>query len=311
MKNQAKILALENELRSLFSQLEAVQKQIKVILEKYSDGKNLKGDELVGWLGEIYGKTLLNGTLVHDREEHDFITPDNWRVSVKTRRGNNSGCKQTSAIPKFEGDDCPTHLMFVHLNEDYSLDRIWLFEWDYLVRNDRFKEHIVRGSHRSFYFTLDEKKDAQFIVFPKEQVESQPKDDKKKKPRKDANQMYIRSRARGWLSKYFPSEVHNDMRASKYHSPQKVWFFTFPVSFFDSTHGQDHTNILCENPDNENEFYYLQVPYKFFRQNQQRFSIRKTGDKFDLHISSDRNKWMVDIRGDNIDFKDCSEKTHF
>ena len=212
------------------------------------------------------------------------------------------GWKQTSAIPKFEGDDCPTHLLFVHINTDYSLDRMWLFDWGYLLNQGRFKEHIVRGSHRSFYFTLDEKEDAQFIVFRKEQVESQSKDDKTKKPKKDANQMDIRSRAREWLSTYYPSEVHNDMRVSKYHAPQDVWFFTFPVSFFDEDRGDKNLNILCENLDNNQIFYYLKVPYQYFRLNKQRFNIRSDGRQFDLHISANIDRWMVDQRGDNISF---------
>lgn len=297
MRNQTKLLSLETELQPLFSQLESIQKQIKVILEKYSDGKNLKGDELVGWLGEIYGKTLLGGTLVPDREEHDFVTPENWRVSVKARRGNNSGWRQTSAIPKFEGSDCPTHLMFVHLNEDYSLDRIWLFEWEYLVLNNRFKEHVVRGSHRSYFLVIEERSDEKHLVFPNCNGNGVVFVD----PPSPAQIM--KEKAKKWLSQNHPLETGNALRVSKYHDSQQVWFFTFPVVFFNDSHGQDHINILCENPDNGNEFYYLRVPYQFFRQNRQRFNIRKTGAFFDLHISSDRNKWMVDKRGDNIDFK--------
>jgi len=33
--------------------------------------KTLKGNELVGWLGEIYTKIVLNGHLVDDSYEHD------------------------------------------------------------------------------------------------------------------------------------------------------------------------------------------------------------------------------------------------
>lgn len=302
MNNQSNLLSLELELQPLFSQLEEIQKRIKLIMEKYSDGKNLKGDELVGWLGEIYGKTLLGGKLVSDREEHDFVTPDNWRVSVKARRGNNSGWNQTSAIPKIEGDDCPTHLMFVHLNNDYSLDRVWLFEWSNLITQHRFLNHKVRGTHRSFIFRLDEINDEECVVFPEELAESSHQTNKPDGEVNGGKDKSTRGKAIKWLTRNFPTETGNDLRASKYHYPQQVWFFTFPVSFFDSTHGQDHINILCENPDNENEFYFLRVPYQFFRQNRQRFSLRKTGDQFDLHISSDKNKWMVDKLGENIDF---------
>jgi len=137
---------------------------IKQELSGYADGKTLKGDEIVGWLGEIYGKLLLGGTLVSDDEEHDFEVGD-WRISVKTRKGFGSGWKRTSAIPKIEGEDCPTHLMFVHLNNDYTIRSIWLFPWKCLLENGRFVEHVVRGEHRSYYFTINPERDRDYLIF--------------------------------------------------------------------------------------------------------------------------------------------------
>ncbi len=113
-----------SELKPLFGELFSLQIRIREKVSKYADGKHLKGHELVGWLGEIYVKLLLDGTLVHDRHEHDVEVIGNWRVSVKARRGKNSGWRQTSPIARFEGAGCPTHLAFVHLDDDYSLDRI-------------------------------------------------------------------------------------------------------------------------------------------------------------------------------------------
>lgn len=46
---------LEAECQSLFSKLASLQKEIKDKLLIRADGKHLKGNELVGWLGEIYG----------------------------------------------------------------------------------------------------------------------------------------------------------------------------------------------------------------------------------------------------------------
>ena len=167
MTNPSAVGELEAECQALFTQLAELQKKIREKVSVHADGKNLKGNELVGWLGEIYGKLLFNGTLVNDREEHDFVTDDGWRVSVKTRKGRNSGWKQTSAIPKIEGCDCPTHLLFVHLNDDYSIDRMWLIEWCLLVNADRFKKHMVRGSQRSFIFAIDEEKDKTHVIYAK------------------------------------------------------------------------------------------------------------------------------------------------
>ena len=127
--------------------------------------RDTKGNELVGWLGEIYGKLLLNGRLVHDREEHDFVCVDDRRVSVKTRKGFGTGWRRSSAIPKIDGKTCPTHLLFVHLNNDYSIDRMWLFVWPVLVKTGRFTKHVVRGTHRSFIFSIDEAKDKENVVY--------------------------------------------------------------------------------------------------------------------------------------------------
>ena len=168
MSNPSAVGELEAECQALFIQLAELQTKIREKISVHADGKHLKGNELVGWLGEIYGKLLFNGTLVSDKEEHDFITEDERRVSVKTRKGWKSGWKRTSAIPKIEGSDCPTHLLFVHLNDDYSIDRMWFLEWSLLVNTGRFKRHIVRGSQRSFILTIDEKQDKAHVVYSKD-----------------------------------------------------------------------------------------------------------------------------------------------
>jgi len=125
---------VEKDFDSLFHLLSITQKEIHETLEEYSDGKVLKGNELVGWLGEIYTKIILNGYLVDDSNEHDVEINDNLKISVKTRKGMNSGWTRTSAIPKIEGADCPTHLMFVHLNESYSVSSMWLYPWEDLKK---------------------------------------------------------------------------------------------------------------------------------------------------------------------------------
>lgn len=166
MNNNLRVAAIEEECRSLFVELATLQAKIREKLVVHADGKSLKGNELVGWLGEIYGKAFFDGKLVHDREEHDFVCTNGWRVSVKTRKGTNIGWKKSSAIPALKGKSCPTHLLFVHLNDDYSLDRMWLFEWASLVESGRFQAHKVRGVHRSFLFSIDEVKDKPYVVYP-------------------------------------------------------------------------------------------------------------------------------------------------
>jgi len=143
-----------------------IQNKIHKKLEYYSDGKKLKGDELVGWLGEIYGKLFLDGELVPDSYEHDFITRDGKRISVKARKsGRSNNWYRTSAIPKITGE-CPTHLMFIHLNNDYSINKIWLYPWEDLIEKGRFKKHIVRGHLRSYYFRVRPVKDEEYLIYP-------------------------------------------------------------------------------------------------------------------------------------------------
>jgi len=176
MANPRAVRKLEKEYLPLFSKLASLQREIKERLSVHADGKILKGNELVGWLGEIYGKLFFDGNLVNDQEEHDFVSKDGCRrVSVKTRKGARAGWKQTGAISSIEGSNCPTHLLFVHLNEDYSIDRMWLFDWRELVKTDRFKKHKVRGAQRSFIFLIDEERDEDHIVYGKDRKRGKEK----------------------------------------------------------------------------------------------------------------------------------------
>ncbi|WP_144370076.1 hypothetical protein [Myxococcus stipitatus] len=159
-----KMEALQAELENEFRIVSHAMKRIKGLLAQHADGKTLKGDELVGWLGEVYGKLLLDGVLVADQEEHDFVASDGSRVSVKARKGKN--WKRSGAIPKIDGPDCPTHLMFVRLGDDYLIKGIWIHEWTELHKSGRFVSHIVRGVHRSFVFEVNEGKDLAKRIYP-------------------------------------------------------------------------------------------------------------------------------------------------
>lgn len=156
---------VEAELQTSFDKIFSLQIQIKQKLAKYSDEKVLKGYELVGWLGEIYVKLLFRGRLVADIHEHDVETDCGMRISVKTRRGSAAGWRTSSAIPKFEGEGCPSHLAFVHLHNNYSLDRIWFYDWRRLCSENRFTPKYVRNEFRSYIFKLDEKRDADCLIF--------------------------------------------------------------------------------------------------------------------------------------------------
>jgi hypothetical protein len=156
---------VEKDFSGLFVTLSMTQKKIRELLAEHSDGKVLKGDELVGWLGEIYTKIVVGGYLVDDSFEHDVETTSGMAISVKTRRGSKSGWNRTSAIPKIEGEEIPTHLMFVHLNEDYVVSEMWLYPWQDLIEQERFKKHIVRGNFRSFYMSVNPTRDQSYKIY--------------------------------------------------------------------------------------------------------------------------------------------------
>ena len=158
-------LTAETTLSDDFKALAAAQSRIRGKLQSYADGKVLKGNELVGWLGEIYGKLMFGGVLVADNDEHDFETKDGMRVSVKTRKGNQAGWSQCSAIPLIEGATCPTHLLFVHLTDEYFVRKMWLFPWAKLIEAERFQKHVVRGQFRSYFIRIDERRDQQFCIY--------------------------------------------------------------------------------------------------------------------------------------------------
>jgi hypothetical protein len=162
--NKAGLKQLQSELNVDFMLLKKANENIKNKLIQYSNGKVLKGDEIVGWLGEVYAKVLLNGALVADNNEHDVECADGKIISVKARKGYGSGWKNTSAIPKIQGDDCPTHLMFIHLDDDYTVKEAWLYPWENLLSNNRFIEHKVRGEHRAYRFRVSLRDDGLYKV---------------------------------------------------------------------------------------------------------------------------------------------------
>ena len=164
--NNKKLKDLYEDLHSDFEAVYIGIRNIKKKLYTYSAGKPLKGDEIVGWYGEICCSQITGGQLVPDKFEYDVITPEGDRISVKTRKGTGSGWNSTSAIPKIEIDEgAPTHLMFIHLLDDYSVKEIWLFKWEELRRTNRFIEHKVRGSRRSYIVRINPVNDKKYLIY--------------------------------------------------------------------------------------------------------------------------------------------------
>lgn len=113
--------------------------------------------------------------------------------------------------------------------------------------------------------------------------------------------MSVRERAKKWLKQNHPADFSNELRASKYYSEKDIWFFTFPASYSESGK-TGNLNILLQFEKEPDQFHFLKVPFSFFKDNQERFDIRATGDKFDLHISAKKRNWLSCERSNGLSF---------
>lgn len=161
-----KLNVIQNEIEKELSSLFLIQQTIKSKLIQFSDDKNLKGDELTAWLGEIYTKTLFDGELVDESHEHDFVVPSSGeRYAVKARKGSNTGWNKTSSISKIEGEDCPHYLLFIHFDQNYNVQHIWKYPWIELFETDRFKKKNVRDEVGGWYVRVRLKADLKYVVY--------------------------------------------------------------------------------------------------------------------------------------------------
>ena len=119
--------------------------------------------------------------------------------------------------------------------------------------------------------------------------------------------MSIREIAKTWMRKNHPNELNSTMRASKYYPAQGIWFFTFPTSYFDKEKS-GYIDILLQFEKEPDQFHYLKVPFDFLRNNQTKFDIRSSGDKFDLHISAEQRNWLIDERSKGVGFHEFEQK---
>lgn len=158
---------LRTSLEADFKKVADAIQSIRQKLQEHADNKQLKGDEIIGWLGEIYGKMLFSGTLVPDDYDYDFEVQD-MHVSVKARKGLARGWEITSIIPKIHGDGCPTHLMFIHFTDKYSINKVWLFPWKDLHEHGRFIPKKVRGEYRGYYVRIKPSLDKDYVIYQEE-----------------------------------------------------------------------------------------------------------------------------------------------
>ena len=67
------LLSMQESLSSNFSAIVKARDYIYDRVQSLAPEKKLKGDEVVGWLGEVYGKLLFGGTLIGDASGFEQI----------------------------------------------------------------------------------------------------------------------------------------------------------------------------------------------------------------------------------------------
>lgn len=166
---------LKNELNLLTSINDRVKKAIEPLVEPLlAEGSNfsLKGNEVVGWLGELYAATLLGGEIESDDKSYDILVKGEAiceRIEVKTRRQSSekSNSWKRSGVISVDEKDSPTHVVFVKLDKDYRLDEMYKFGWQYLEKEDRLKEAKSNENKRGYYIVLAPTKQEEWMIYPK------------------------------------------------------------------------------------------------------------------------------------------------
>ena len=117
--------------------------------------------------------------------------------------------------------------------------------------------------------------------------------------------MSISPDARRWfLSKY--GETKNKIYSSKYYLPEEswpkkhVWWMQVPSHALNEKK-YNAVNLLCQVAPGENQFHLLNVPVKFFHENQDNF--HRIDGEIDLYLSAEPSNLFTEIRGTgNLDF---------
>ncbi len=157
------ILVYPTEAKKISTQLADKLKRLNELTSEITSdlakvtGKYAKGDQIVGLLGETIVKALFGGTVVKNEGTEVDVIVGAARISVKTRRGNHAGWTQTGIISS-KNPNAVDFLAFVHLNDSYQLDGVWLFPWKDIL--NRIHPKKVHGIPRGYTFHLSPEKDS-------------------------------------------------------------------------------------------------------------------------------------------------------
>jgi|AntRauTorckE5430_2_1112549.scaffolds.fasta_scaffold11770_3 hypothetical protein len=126
------------ELSPVLESLHQIHKTVHNAIKPYTDGFSLKGNETVGWLGEMYAFQFFGGKIEKDSLSYDLTVTDSAgkveKLEVKTRRVTVGSNWSTTGVIKLNqiandgkfsvdigNDQNPTHLVFIKLYNNYSL----------------------------------------------------------------------------------------------------------------------------------------------------------------------------------------------
>ncbi|NJC27158.1 hypothetical protein [Neolewinella antarctica] len=149
----------QSELKTVLNELYKIHDKVHKEIQKQAPKFKLKGNETVGWLGEIYTAKFYGGEIVKDESSYDVIVnedkEDEKRLEVKTRRRTSGSSWRNSGVIGFTkiGEVPPTHLIFVILKNNYTIESIYEFEWDD-VSTTRFRDSIVKKKVRGYFVRL-------------------------------------------------------------------------------------------------------------------------------------------------------------
>ena len=158
-----KLLQLESKFATRLHKLYKINKRILDELFNIT-GKKAKGDQLVALLGEAFIAKLLGGKVIAEESSETDVVVNKKRISVKTRKGSGKGWNHTSTIPT-NNVNAVDYLAFVHLNDSYLVEKVWIFPWKQLIQAGRIKQKTVRGISRGFVFRLSPQNDTIYIHY--------------------------------------------------------------------------------------------------------------------------------------------------
>ena len=173
--NMDRIEAIQRELKDDLNTLATIDHKLKEAIKYYVGEFDLKGNEVVGWLGEMYSCHFFDGEIQPDVISYDILIPGKVeeRLEVKTRRVSKSGKDHgtQSGVIKLTGreQEDPTSLVFVTLTRDYLLQSIYKFPLSEIFGGldniKRLRSSKVKKNFRGYTLTLRED-DKQYLVYP-------------------------------------------------------------------------------------------------------------------------------------------------